>query len=69
MASTWSDGSLVRFPIVVKYSGLADGKGVFMCETKAEALRAIYMIQYAKKDKAGKIVKWTEVTVTRNIFP
>lgn len=46
------------FPIVIKVSGLALGKGVFICQTKEEALKALedIMIEKTFGDSGNKVV-------------
>lgn len=55
--SRFSGGTKVTFPLVIKYSGLADGKGVFVCKDKAEALVAIERIAKAPKVRIGNCWK------------
>jgi len=38
-----------KYPLVIKADGLAAGKGVFICNSEAEALIALYDIMVAKK--------------------
>jgi phosphoribosylamine--glycine ligase len=46
-----------RYPLVIKADGLAAGKGVFICESEAEALIALHDLMIAKKmGDAGRLV-------------
>ena len=44
------------FPIVIKADGLAAGKGVYICENKAESIKAIKEIFAGKFGKADKLL-------------
>ena len=45
-----------NYPIVVKADNLASGKGVYICENKAEALNAVNEIFNGKFGKAKKLL-------------